>query len=225
MATLYRLVAATLVVACTLGCSLSPTNVWVYIDNAGNEPMVVTVDGKEAATIQPGKVAKLQYPPGDYRFHIRCGDEVLCDLDRKLEKSDRFGVARKYLFNPDKNNRYQTYEAKYGSSRLGNVMEAGLLNFQKDPKARAQYLYKQLLKEIKLIPTDAWNDVTGIDYVLTAPPNVMYTRGGTARCTVLDRIQIEDYEELTEAARKTDPTQDDVDTLGELIDDILSESL
>jgi hypothetical protein len=207
------------------GCSFAPLNDWVYIDNAGNQPLVVSVDGKEAATIKPGEFAKLSYPPGEYRFHIRRGEEMVCDLTRKLEKSDRIGMGRKYLFNPDKNNRYQTYEAKYGVNRLEGVMQAGLLGYQKDPQLRAQFAYKQLLKEIKLVPSDAWNEVTGTDYVLTSPPESMVSHGGTERRKVLDRIRIEDYDRLTAAAEKQNPTQADVDALGELIDDILADAL
>ena len=138
--------------------------------------------------LKPGEFAKLVYPPGEHRFQIKSGEEELCDLVKNLEKSDRFGVSRKYLFNPDKNNRYQTYEAKYGVNRLEGVMEAGLLKYQKDPQLKRQYIYKQLLKEIKLVSSDAWNDVTGIDYVLTAPPESVMS-DGTARRTVLARVE------------------------------------
>jgi len=206
-----------------VGCG--PLNDWVYIDNAGEQPLIVSVDGKEAATIAPGEFAKLSYPPGEYRIHIRRGDEVLCDLTRKLETSDRIGMGRKYLFDPDKHNRYQSYEAKYGVNRLEGVMQAGLLSYQKDPNLRVQFAYKQLLKEIKLLPTDAWNEVTGIDYVLTAPPDSVVSRTGTARKKVLDRIRLEDYDRLKTAAEKTDPTQADVDALGALIEDILADAL
>ena len=44
---------------------------------------------------------------------------------------DRIGVTRKYLFNPDKLTRYQTYDASYGVNRLDGVVQAGLLGFQK----------------------------------------------------------------------------------------------
>jgi hypothetical protein len=197
----------------------------VYIDNSGTDTMVVTVDGKKAATIEPGEFAKLDYPPGEYRFHILYGEEVVCDLARNLEKSDRFGIARKYLFDPLKGNRYQTYEAKYGGSRLDGVMQASLLKYQKDPKIKRQYVYKQLLKEIKLIPTDAWNDVTGIEYVLTAPPDVVMTKGSTAYRSVLDRIDERDYEWLKRMSKIEEPTDEDIDSLGELIDEVLSKAL
>src|SRR5262245_30236391 len=147
------------------GCNVKPRNVWVYIDNSGAKSMVVTVDGQRAAEIEPGLFAKLEYPPGEHRFHITCGDEELCDLTRNLEKSDRIGAGRKYLFNPDKNKRYQIYEAKYGVNRLAGVMQSSLLSYQKDPQIKRQYIYKQLLKEVKLVSSDAWNDVSGVDYV------------------------------------------------------------
>jgi len=216
---------AVLIAGCS-GCSVSPGKVWVYIDNAGQEPLVVKVDGKEAAKIEPGEFAELQYPPGEYQFCITRGSETVCDLPRKLEKSDKFGQTRKYLFNPDKLNLYQSFEVKYGGSRLDGVMTASLLSFQKDQKIRNQYIYKQLLKEIKLVPTDAWNDISGVEYVLKEPPETMLTRSGSSRrITVLDRIEQRDYDRLSAAAKIESPNEADIDALDELIDEILSKSL
>jgi hypothetical protein len=212
-----------LLFAGAVGCSLTPRDVWVYIDNADRKPLVVTVDDKEAATIAPGEFATLKYPPGEHRFHITSGGEVVCDLVKNLEKSDRLGVSRAYLFNPDKNNRYQTYEAKYGVNRLEGVMEAGLLKYQKDPQVKRQYIYKQLLKEITLVSSDAWNDVSGIDHVLTAPPEYVRSKG-TARRTVLARVPTRLYNHMERMARIESPTDEDIDSLDELIDEILSEA-
>src|SRR5262245_65734274 len=88
--------AVTTALACVLaaGCSLTPRDVWVFVDNAGGKPMVVTVDGTEAATIAPGDFAKLVYPPGEHRFRITSGEQELCDLVKNLVKSDRVGVCR-----------------------------------------------------------------------------------------------------------------------------------
>ena len=209
-----------------VGCSLPPGNVRVYIDNSGTRPLVVQVDGKEAATIPPGEFKELEYPPGEYQFLITSDGQTVCDLKQKLEKSDKFGMARKYLFNPDKNNVYGSYEVKYGGSRLDGVMEAGLLSYQKDPKIRAKYAYNKLLKEIDLVSTDAWNDISGVEYVLTPPPETMLTRSGSSRrVTVLDRLDRGDYQRLSNAAKKQDPTEADVDDLEELIDEILSKAL
>ena len=212
------------VTAFAAGCGLKPRDVWIYVDNAGQRPIVVTVDEELAATIAPGEVTKLIYPPGEHRFHIANGDEVICDLVKNLEPSSRIGVCRKYLFNPDKNNRYQIYQAKYGVNRLEGVMEAGVLKYQKDPQIKWQYVYKQLLKEVKLVPPDPWNDVTGIDYVLTPPPDHVYTNGA-ARRTVLDRLQPRLYAMYERMTKIEKPTEEDIDSLDMLIDEMLSEAL
>jgi hypothetical protein len=222
MKSLTITLAGWLVISST-GCGLTPRDVWVYIDNAGNRPMVVKVDDKEAATIAPGQFAKLSYPPGEHRFHITSSDEVLCDLTKNLAQSDKFGACRKYLFNPDKNNRYQIYQAKYGVNRLEGVMQTSLLSYQKDPQIKRQYIYKQLLKEVKLLPSDAWNDVTSVDYVLSPPPDHVYTKG-TARRTVLWKIDQGNYQSLERLARIDKPTDEDIDALDDLLNNILADA-
>jgi len=206
-----------------VGCSATPRDVWVYIDNAGGRPLTVSVDGQAPTNVAPGEFAKLTYPPGEHKFKITNGDEVVCELTKKLEASNRIGVVRKYLFNPDKQNRYQTFVAKYGASRLDGVMQTSMLRYQKDPQIKRQYIYKQLLKEIRLLPTDAWNDVTGIDYVLTPPPETVFTKGTTRR-TVLARVQPQLYSRLERMAKNEKPSDEDIDALDGLIDEILSEA-
>ncbi len=205
-------------------CSLRPGNVWVFIDNAGTEVLEVTVDDQLAATIAPDDYSKLVYPPGEHHFLIKAGEQVLCDTTRNLEPSNRIGVGRKYLFNPDKLTRYETYEAKYGANRLEGVMQAGLLSFQKDPQIKRQFIFHQLLKEVKLIPADAWNDVTGIDYVLTAPPDFVVSRGNTRR-TVLSRVEPRLADSMERLAEIEKPTDDDIELLNDLIDEMLAGAL
>ncbi|HEX5103314.1 MAG TPA: hypothetical protein VFV87_05865 [Pirellulaceae bacterium] len=212
------------IVLSVAGCNMQPMKVCVYIDNSGHEPMLITVDGQEEMTVPSGEVAELKLPPGEHQFLIRAGSETVCDLMRNLEPSQRFGVARKYLFDPYKNHRYQTYYAQYGESRLGDLMESTLFSFQTDPDAQLQYVYKQLLKEIDLVPSDAWNDVTGVDYVLTAPPDEIYTSSMEKR-RVLDRIEPAFYEQFLEAKQVQNPTDEDVEKLGDLLDEVLAQSL
>jgi hypothetical protein len=205
-------------------CNVGPGEVWVLIDNAGTSPLVVEVDGKEVTKIPVGELKKLSYPPGEYQFRITSGDDVLCDLKRELVKSDRFGVGRKYLFNPDKNNRYQTYQARYGGSRLDGMLQNTMLSYQKDEQLKRQYIYRQLLKEIKLLPGDAWNDVSGIDYVLEEPPEFVMSRSGTSRRTVLARLDQRSYDRFKQMEQIEKPTDEDIDTLDELLDEILSQA-
>jgi hypothetical protein len=138
-------VGLALIGVCLSACSLGPKAVWVYVDNAGEERLEITVDDRPAVYAAPGEFAKIVLPPGEHRFLIKRGEEVLCDLARNLEPSDRFAMVRKYLFNPDKLTRYQTYDAKYGVNRFEGMMETGLMSFQKDPQVKRQYVYRQLL--------------------------------------------------------------------------------
>lgn len=207
----------------SVGCGLTPRDVWVIIDNAGNKPLVVAVDNQPATTIAPGEFAKLTYPPGEHRFRLTRGDEVICDLTKNLEKSDRIGACRKYLFDPDKINRYQIYQAKYGVNRLEGVMQTGMLKYQKDPQIKRQYIYRQLLKEVQLVPSDAWNDVSSVDYVLTSPPAYVMTKG-TARRTVLSRAEPRLYGQLERMAKIEKPSDEDIDSLDELLDEILADA-
>lgn len=212
-----------LLVALVAGCNLKPRDVWVYIDNAGARPLAVSVDGQFAANVAPGDVAKLVYPPGEHKFQITSGEEVVCDLTKNLEPSDKVAACRKYLFNPDKLNRYQTYQVKYGGSRLDGVMQASLLKYQTDPQLKRNYIYKQLLKEVKPLSGDAWNDVTSIDYILTPPPDHMISKG-TVRRTVLWRVEPKLHERLTQMTKIAMPSDHDIDSLNELLDEILADA-
>jgi hypothetical protein len=106
---------------------------------------------------------------------------------------------------------------------LWDLLESSLFSFQKDENAQRQYIYKQLLKEIDLVPSDAWNDVSGVDYVLEAPPDSIYGDGMEKR-QVLDRIDAEFYERLSAAKEKTDPTEADLNALSELLDEVYAQS-
>ena len=222
---LRRLITWTLVATAlsVSGCNLPPMDVLVYVDNSGSEPMVISVDGVEAITVPAGEVGELKFPPGEHRFLIRAGSETVCDLPRNLEASDRFAVTRKYLFDPLKNHRYQRYTAQFGESLLGDLMESSLFSMQKDEVAQRQYIYKQLLKEIDLVPSDAWNDITGVEYVLEAPPESIYGDGMEKR-QVLDRIDAEFYHRLAEAKEKQDPTDADLEALTDLLDEVYAQS-
>ena len=161
--------------------------------------------------------------PGEHHFLIRAGSETVCDLPRNLEASDRFGVRRKYLFEPLENHRYHRYTAQYGESLLGDLMESSLFSMQKDENAQRQYIYQQLLKEIDLVPSDAWNDISGVDYVLEAPPESIYGDGMEKR-QVLDRIDAEFYDRLSAAKEKKEPTDEDLESLTDLLDEVYAQS-
>ncbi len=207
------------------GCSVPPMNDWIYVDNTTDQPLVILVDGKEAATIDAGRSAKLDYPPGEYHFVVKSGEQVLLDEKKMLEPLDKFAGRRKYLLNPDLAARYHIYVLQYGGSRLGDAMESGLLSMQKDPKLRNQYLYRQLLKEFTLLPQTAWNDVTAAEYVLAIPPDSVVSRTGIEKKKVLARIDAADFARLKLATGKEHPKQRDVEALNELLDEVILKAL
>ena len=217
----WALIAAALTVS---GCNLPPMDVFVYVDNSGNQPMVILVDGVEAMNVPAGEVAELALKPGEHQFLIRAGDETVCDLTRNVEASDKFGMRRKYLFDPLKNNRYQTYVIQYGDSVVGDLLESSLFGMQKDPNAQRQYVYKQLLKLVELVPTDAWNDISGVEYVLEAPPEEIYA-DGMEKHKALSRIDHDLYERLAAAKNKQNLTDEDLEVLMELVGEVLAQSL
>jgi hypothetical protein len=207
------------------GCSLPPMDTWIYVDNSLEEPLVVLVDGQERVTIEPGLSATLEYPPGEYHFVVKAGDRVLLDERKKLEETDSFGPRRKLLLNPDAETKYQIYVMQYGQSRLGDAMESGLLSMQKDPQARNQYLYKQLLKDLTLVPQGTWSEVTGSEYVLKLPPDSVVSKSAIEKKKVVARIDAKDYARMQRAGRKERPTERDVEALADLLDDIVAKAL
>jgi hypothetical protein len=198
------------------GCGASGT--WVYVDNTGDEPLVVTVDGQEAATVAPGEFTKLVFEPGQKQFHVRCGQEVLFDGVKVLQPSDKLGVSRRYFFNPRDDRRYVTYTVKYGSSAIEELVQSAVEKAG-DHDAAIKYAYQKLANEVQPQPAASWFEVPQGALVLTQPPSFVTSRGGIAeRRVVMTRVSREDYEVLVAARGKTNPTEEDLDALDELID-------
>jgi hypothetical protein len=96
---------------------------------------------------------------------------------------------------------------------------------QKDPQLRNQYLYKQLLKDLTLVPEGTWGEVTGSEYVLQLPPESVVSRSAIEKKKVVARIDAKDYARMQRANRQQRPTEKDVEALAELLDDIAAKAL
>src|SRR5262245_6371379 len=83
---ILRLVPVILLALGSVGCGSG--GVWVYLDNAGEGPMVVSVDGKEEITVAPDDCQKIVCQPGERHFKVRCGDKVLFEGTKDLPVSD-----------------------------------------------------------------------------------------------------------------------------------------
>jgi len=219
------LLAVALLSTVTLSaCGLTPRNIWVYIDNAGSDVLEIHVDGQLAATVAPDEYSRLILPPGEHRFVVAAGSEQRYDFTKKLVPSDRLGVTRTYLFNPDQLVRYQIYAATSGKNRSQALTEASLLTSQNDPQLKRQFTYRQLLDEIKLVPAGAWHDVTGIDDILASPPDEVTSQAATLR-TALSRVPPRLAESLERLSTIENPTDDDIEALNDLLDNIFANAL
>jgi len=205
-------------------CGLTTRNIWVYIDNAGSDVLEINVDGQLAATVAPNEYSRLILPPGEHRFIVAAGSEQRYDFTKKLVPSDRLGVTRTYLFNPDQLARYQVYAATYGKNRPQSLTEAGLLTFQNDPQLKRRFIYRQLLDEIQLVPSGAWHDVTGIDDVLAPPSDAVARHAATLR-TELSRVPPRLADSLERMSTIENPTDDDIEALNDLLDSIFANAL
>jgi hypothetical protein len=208
-----------LVVVSVAGVGLLTTgrDVWIYVDNGGSAPMVVTIDGK-AATIDPGAFVLIKCQPGEKQIQVRSGDKVLFDGVKDLQKSDKLATSRRYLFNPDGRNRYLTYTVHYGTDPLEVLFGSKEDKLPEDQRAAVRAAYQQMAGQVELLPADPWFEVPSGAYVLTPAPASVTTSSYTEQRTVLARVEPKDYAFLAAARDKQDPTEEDLDALGEVLD-------
>jgi hypothetical protein len=209
-----------LVVVCVAGVVLlaSGRDVWLYIDNGGREPMVVTIDGKEEATVEPGTLALIKCQPGEKQILVRSGDKVLFDGVKDLQKSDRLGASRRYLFNPDGHRRYATYTVRYGTDPVEMLFGSKEDKLPEDQQAAVSAAYQDMAGQVELMPADPWFEVPFAALVLTPAPDSVMTNSYTEQRTVLTRVNPKDYALLAAARDKQDPTEEDLDELTEALD-------
>ena len=203
------------------GCNMSGADVWIYVDNAGTETMIVTLDGTEAATISPGEFAKIGCDAGERRLHVRCGTEVLFDGVKDLKKSDSLGVARRYFFNPDNLNRYRTYTIQYGSNPFEGLSKLLKGNSAVDPENQVRGACAELIAEANLLPSESWFEVPRGAYVLTDLPSFVVTRGHSEKRTALTRVDPKDYALIEAAGKNKNPTVQDLEALEEVVERVL----
>jgi hypothetical protein len=210
-----RLVPALVVlVALASGCN---PNANVYFDNTGSAPMVVSVDGKEKATIPPGEAGKVAIEPGERQIQVERSGRVLFNGVKNLEKAAALGFGRRYLFNLD-DRRYVIYTVKYGTSPFAGAMERSM-----DEQSAIRYAYEKLVKETQVMPNASWFEIPENCYVLTDAPRMVVTSGSTAKERVLARVDRQLYNAIEAALRRENPTEDDLVALSELVEEAMIE--
>jgi hypothetical protein len=205
-----RLSLLVLLTLCGAGCS---TDAVIHVDNGREQSMVLVVDGKEVATIPAGEAKFVRCPPGEKRLQVRCGEEVIFEETKQVKEHGG------YLLNPDDRHRYWTYTVKYGSSRFEGLVEAAVKSVVDDQRNQTQIAYQELLSEVDLLPPDMWLEIpSGVRHVLREPPEMVLTKRGMEKHTVLWRMDPNDYTLLEAARQNHEPSEADLRALEEVID-------
>jgi hypothetical protein len=203
------------------GCNLPPAAVWMYVDNTGESPLVVWVDGKEAAKVAAGEFEVVKCPPGEHEILVKCEGEMLLEGKYELAASEQFATARKYVLDPHKQARYAVYKAEYGSNPFKGMFRSAVLGAAKTPVDETKLEYLDLLKRVEELPPATLVDASYTQYMLTDPPESVMTKSSSVQRTVLARIDPKDHAFLRGARLIKDPTEEDVDALAEVIERIM----
>jgi hypothetical protein len=200
-------------------------NVWIHVDNGGKERIVVTVDGEQETAIAPGQFGTIECEPGKKKLRVESGRTTLYAGTKDLKQSDKWGVGRRYFFNPDHRNRYVIYTVKYGgSSALEGLVKAGLEQVAGVKKSEFQAAYEQLAAELEPLPSDSWFEVPDHVLVLQSAPEFVVSSGGSERRRVMTRVSVKDYDVIDRARHNKNPTSRDYETLFDSVEKVLSEA-
>jgi hypothetical protein len=184
----------------------SETGVWLYVDNGGDRPLVVSVDGAQQLTVRPRTFGIVKWSSGGRKqITVARAGVVLFDESKELIS----GSPRKYLLNPDATNRYCSWVAHYGIAGFN-------VQFVRD---EAEH-YRKLAGTVTLVPPSAWVE-QGHDYVLEAPPRSLRTSSSSEERRVLTRISDDDYRRLDAAQHAGAATGEDLRALRALLDRIM----
>jgi hypothetical protein len=204
---------------------ITKIDVWIYVDNGGSQPLQVSLDGSQAATVAPGQVEIVKCRAGKTRIQVKRGDQVVFDEVKNLQKPDNRDVG-KYVLNAELTRRYWIYDVEYGipfSSLNLDQFSQLMMDGDKDQWVKARY--QELARRPHLIEPGAWveADPEQCDHVLEKAPT---SAGGGlfAKRRVLARMDRQDYDLILEARKKANPTMADLQALGETVDRLTGEA-
>ena len=203
------------------GCSLPPAAVWLYVDNTGESPLVVWVDGKQAAKVASGEFEVVKCPPGEHEIIVKSGEEVLLDGMHELAASEQFATARKFVLDPHQQARYAVYKAEYGSNPFKGMFRSAVLGAAKTPVNETMVEFLDLLKQVEELPAGTLVDAKYTQYMLVDPPDSVMTKSSSVQRTVLTRIDPKDHAFLRGARLIKDPTEEDVEALAEVVERVM----
>lgn len=187
------------------GCS-GQQDAWVYIDNGLDTTMNIEIDGVEMAEVPARAFQKFVIPVGQRNFRVTSGAETIYEGKKNVAGSREAFVTQRYLFNPDANNLYWSYNVKYGEDSLFSKA------IQKtSSRSGLSSEFHSLRKDFDVMPAEKWFAVPKGAYVLQdAPASRVASRGTTVAIKVVNRVQKEHYKFLKEAKTMRRPTKHDL---------------
>jgi hypothetical protein len=203
---LRLLIALALVIVIAAGVGLYfwlRSDVEITVDNGAPEPVTVYLDGSEKLTVPAGDKKVLACRSGQRQITVKRGERTVFDERRQLEGGGKRG-PRKYLLNPEGDNRYWLRTVHYGTQIPG-------FSLYHDDADR----YRQAAGEIKLIRVSAWVDEDP-DLILQEPPASVQGNFSDTR-TVVSRIKRADYDLIAAADKKETVSSDDVVAMEALV--------
>jgi hypothetical protein len=189
-------------------------HVLICVDNGGAKPMVVSVDGKEITTVEPGTFKSFQCEPGSRLIGVRSEGEVIFEGVKELEKPADTSTNRRYVFNPDNRNRYRTYTVTYARKGVEPYQSVnsnlGIHSRQRQIRTACE----ELVGAANLRPAEPWFEIERIAYLLTKPLRTKFEKyRDTIEEQVLTRIDPKDYAVIAATKDNREPTEDDLNAL------------
>ena len=98
---------------------LRSPDVWVTLDNAGDAPLSITLNGKDMGSIAPHTHKRLEnVKPGKYQLVAKNAQGAIIEqADYTVEPTSRGGADTCYVYNLTGTGKYVFYTANYSLSR------------------------------------------------------------------------------------------------------------
>lgn len=186
------------------GCS-GKQNVWVYVDNGLDTAMNVEVDGVEMAEVPPKAFQKIVVPVGQRSIKVTSAGETIYEGSKKVAGSREAFVTQRYLFNPDENNLYWSYNTKHGKD---GMLSKAIQNASAGDEMKAEF--RKLRKEFDVMPSENWFAIPKGAYVLEDVPSRVATQGTAITSKVVSRVQKDHYKFLKSIKTMRQPTTCDL---------------
>lgn len=236
----FTCLLALLLITGSVGCGppAPATTGLLHIDNTAENPMKVWVDGQEIATVKPGEVQSVTVPLGEHHLAVKgkglTAYNQQCNLEAVVPEKSPW-----LMLKTNSKHRYCRLELVYGNDRVTRGMADGMSTMiiqacakkavGDDPAAQDKWIklqerkndLKDVLRKLHAFGEERISHFGRTDYICKSVPTIV---GGSRnsmsqRRSVVIRIPVDLYEEITELSKIEEPTDKDVERAYELFDE------